>query len=82
MIADSYTDYLLASKGATIGEWNTTNEEEENRLLHPISLYHNIEISPIQKESVFPELMLKKKILNRNNLILDDHFWALTKQIF
>jgi len=82
LIGDSYSDYLLASRGATISEWNYTRDESVNHFVHPISLYHQIEITPIQKESVFPELMLKKKILNRNDLISDGHFWALTKQNF
>jgi hypothetical protein len=82
MIADTYLDYLFASKGATISDWNFSNLESPELFTHPISLYHQIEISPIQKESVYPELMLKKKLLNRNNLITDGHYWSLARQIF
>lgn len=81
LIADSFTDYVLASKGATIHEWDSPSVKE-TALNHPVSLFHHMEIDFIQRESVFNDLVFIRKRSMASDNFYDSYLFAKFKEYF
>lgn len=80
-IADSYIDYLLSSKGATIHEWEAPSTNAP-LLSHPISLFHHIEINKIKSPTLFNDLIFIKKRSAAAETLYDPFFFTQVKNLF
>lgn len=80
-IADSYIDYLLSSKGATIHEWETSTKETP-LMIHPISLFHHIEINQIKSSTIFNDLIFIKKRSAATETLYDPFFFTQVKNLY
>ena len=81
IISDSFTDFLLSSKGATIHEWDSPSEEE-SLLNVNVSLFHHMEVNQIKKESIFNELIFMKKASIVAEPLHDPYLFANFKRVF
>ncbi|GEM_PF-7015442 len=79
--ADSFTDFILASKGATIHEWSEPSAESP-LLTVPISLFHRMDICEIKKKSIFNELVFLRKRFPSTTPLFDPYFYAQVKYLF
>ena len=80
-IADSYIDYLLSSKGATIHEWDAPSIKAPLKT-HPISLFHQIEINEIKSQTIFSDLIFIKKRSYAAETLYDPFFFTQVKNLF
>lgn len=81
IISDSFTDFLLSSKGATIHEWDTPSDTD-SLLNVNVSLFHHMEVNQIKKESIFNELIFMKKSSIVSDPLYDPYLFANFKRVF
>ena len=80
VIADSFLNHLLSSRGATISSFDTA-DIKNNFFEIDLSLGHKIQFSPLPVvESVFPEMIFYKKQAATSDYAADPNFHSLFRK--
>lgn len=80
VIADSYLNHLLSSRGATISSFETA-DVKNNIFEIDLSLGHKIQFSPLPNvDSIFPEMIFYKKQASTLDYAADPNFHSLFRK--
>lgn len=81
VLSDSFTDYTLAAKGATIHEWSTPSQDEPLMKI-PVSLFHHMEINKVSGPSVFNDLVFIRKRATSADPFSDPYLFAKIRELY
>jgi hypothetical protein len=79
-IADSFLNYLVASRGGTVSSFSTAEAPQKIFELD-LSLHHRLEITPLPEvNSLFAELLFYKKQSGSSDLMFDQGFLNIVRK--